>query len=95
MASSAKIAKKTVIEDSNETSVKKEKKQGLTFKEKREFEQLSAEIQNLESEKKLIESELSTGELNNEVLIIRAKRHGDIIKLLDDKELRWLELSEL
>jgi len=94
-ASSAKIAKKTVIEDSNETSVKKEKKQGLTFKEKREFEQLSAEIQNLESEKKLIESELSTGELNNEVLIIRAKRHGDIIKLLDDKELRWLELSEL
>jgi ATP-binding cassette subfamily F protein uup len=77
-----------------ETVSKKEKKQGLTFKEKKEFEVLSAEIENLESEKKLIESEMSQGSINNEELLSKSKRHGEIVKLLDDKEFRWLELSE-
>ena len=72
----------------------KEKKPGLTFKEKREFENLTAEIEKLEAEKKLIEAEMSKGILNNEELVSKSKRHGEINKLLDDKELRWLELSE-
>jgi len=70
------------------------KKPGLTFKEKREFELLSAEIESLESEKKLIEKELSEGTLTFDELIIRTQRHGNVIKILDDKEIRWLELSE-
>ena len=75
-------------------TLKKEKKQGLTFKEKREFEELTKEIGNLELEKNLIENEMSQGVLGNEELLSKSKRHGEIVKLLDDKELKWLELSE-
>jgi len=78
----------------SDVTVKKEKKQGLTFKEKKEFELLSIEIENLETEKRLIENEMSQGLLSNEELISKSHRHGDILKDLDDKELRWLELSE-
>jgi ATP-binding cassette subfamily F protein uup len=90
----AKPSKKTEPGDLSESSVRKEKKQGLTFKEKREFELLSDEIESLETEKKQIESELSNGGLNNEDLVTKSHRHGEIIKLLDERELRWLELSE-
>jgi ATP-binding cassette subfamily F protein uup len=75
-------------------SGKKGKKQGLTFKEKREFEALSIEIQSLESEKNLIENEMSQGSLNPEDLYSKSQRHGEIMKILDDKEMKWLELSE-
>jgi hypothetical protein len=37
---------------------------------------------------------MSRGELNSEVLLSKSKRHGEIVKILDEKELRWLELSE-
>jgi ATP-binding cassette subfamily F protein uup len=90
----AKPSKKAEPEDLRESSVRKEKKQGLTFKEKREFELLSDEIESLETEKKQIESELSNGGLNNDDLVTKSHRHGEIIKLLDERELRWLELSE-
>lgn len=73
---------------------KKEKKSGLTFKEKREFEALSIEIHGFETEKFLIETEMSQGSLNPEELYSKSKRHGEIIKILDDKEMRWLELSD-
>ena len=89
-----KLSKTLVGEESSEIAVKKEKKQGLTFKEKREFEDLSNEIENLESEKKLIETDMSGGILKKEELLLKSKRHGEIMKILDEKELRWLELSE-
>jgi ABC transport system ATP-binding/permease protein len=81
-------------QESKEPVTRKEKKQGLTFNEKREFEKLSAEIESLETEKKIIEACLSDGSLNNEELLLKSKRHGEIVNILDDKELRWLELSE-
>ena len=93
-SSLVKSSKNPEPEKQPETVSKKEKKQGLTFKEKKEFEVLSAEIENLESEKKLIESEMSQSFINNEELLSKSKRHGEIVKLLDDKEFRWLELSE-
>jgi ATP-binding cassette subfamily F protein uup len=77
-----------------ETQSRKDKKQGLTFKEKKEFEILSTEIEFLESEKKAIENDLSHSVLANEELLSKSKRHGEIVKTLDEKELRWLELSE-
>jgi ATP-binding cassette subfamily F protein uup len=89
-----KPSKKSDQDESSEIQIKKGKKQGLTFKEKREFEELSNEIENLESEKKLIETEMSQGVLNNEELQSKSKRHGEIMKMLDERELRWLELSE-
>jgi len=90
----AKPSKKQVQEESPEMSLKKERKKGLNFKEKREFEELSTEIQTLELEKKSIENELSQGLLGNEELLNKSKRHGEIMKILDERELRWLELSE-
>ena len=89
-----KPAKNSVSAESNPMPLKKDKKQGLTFKEKKEFEELTKEIEKLESEKKLIENEMSLGVLGNEELLAKSKRHGEIVKLLDDKELKWLELSE-
>jgi ATPase components of ABC transporters with duplicated ATPase domains len=93
-ASIVKLSKKSGSEESAEVSIRKDKKHGLTFKEKREFELLLNEIGNLESEKKLIEIEMSGGDLKNEELLSRSQRHGEIMKILDEKELRWLELSE-
>jgi ATP-binding cassette subfamily F protein uup len=94
LVSIAKPSKNSITYDPVESRLKKEKKQGLTFKEKREFEFLSDEIDNLESEKKLIETEMSSGAITNEELFSRSRRHEEITKLLDEKELRWLELSE-
>ncbi len=92
--SSVKASRNSVPEHLKETISKKEKKQGLSFKEKKEFEVLSAEIEELESEKRLIETEMSNGIISNEELLSKSKRHGEIVKILDEKELRWLELSE-
>lgn len=72
----------------------REKKQGLTFKEKKELESLEIEISQLESEKSAIESELNSGSLVAEILHVKSKRLNELIRLLDEKELRWLELSE-
>jgi ATP-binding cassette subfamily F protein uup len=92
--SAAKASRTLNAEKNSDTSGKKEKKQGLTFKEKRVFEVLTIEIQNLESEKSIIETEMSQGSLDPEDLYSKSKRHGEIMKILDDKEMRWLELSE-
>jgi ATP-binding cassette subfamily F protein uup len=73
---------------------KKEKKAGLTYMEKKEFETLSGEIGTLEYEKATIENEMSHGSLTPDELYSRSLRHGAIMKILDEKELRWLELSE-
>jgi len=77
-----------------DTSLKKEKKSGLSFKEKREFETLTAEISELESEKMLLESEMSAGTLSPDEIYEKSKRHGIVMEILDEKEMRWLELSE-
>ena len=89
-----KTAKTLNSEITSDTSGKKEKKPGLTFKEKREFEALSIEIQRLESEKDDIEVEMNQGSLNPEDFYSKSKKHGEIMKILDEKEMRWLELSE-
>jgi ABC transport system ATP-binding/permease protein len=73
---------------------KKERKPGLTYKEKLEFETLSTEIRDLEKEKSAIEKEMSLGSLSPDDLYLRSVRHGQLMKILDDKEMRWLELSE-
>ena len=66
----------------------------LSFKEKREYEQLEIDIDNLENEKDSLEKEISSGTLNNDELIEKSNRIGEIIKLLDEKSDRWLELGE-
>ncbi|MCG8697862.1 MAG: ATP-binding cassette domain-containing protein, partial [Bacteroidales bacterium] len=66
----------------------------LSYKEKREMEQLEGEIQQLEAEKELIESELNSGSLQSEELQSKSERIGSILNELEIKEMRWLELSE-
>ncbi len=66
----------------------------LTYKEKREFELLEKEIARLTGEKKSITSKLSEGNLPFEELQQLSQRIGEVARLLDEKEMRWLELSE-
>lgn len=68
--------------------------QKLSFNEKREFEQLEIEIPTLEKEKKDIETALNSGNLSNDQLLKQSQRFAEISDLLDEKEMRWLELSE-
>lgn len=67
----------------------------LSFNEKREFEQLEAEIPKLEAEKATLETEMSSGSLSTEELISKSERIAALIEEIDAKSMRWLELSEL
>ena len=67
----------------------------LTFKEKREFEQLEKEIAALEAEKKQIETELCSGTLSIDELTTKSKRLPELNDELDEKSMRWLELAEI
>ncbi len=69
-------------------------KRKLSFKEKKELEQLSIEIEKLEKEKSLLETEISSGALNHEELIDKSSRLGELINEIDQKSDRWLELSD-
>jgi len=73
----------------------KEKERKLTFNEKKELEQLEKDIESLETEKTQISEELNSGTLNNDQLHDKSNRFGEITDLLEEKEMRWLELSEL
>ena len=70
-------------------------KKKLSYKEKREFELLEKEIADLEKEKEAIAEKLNNGKTPFEELQKLALRSGTITGLLDEKELRWLELSEV
>ena len=67
----------------------------LSYKEQRELEQLEIELPQLESEKTALEEKLSSGTLSHEELSAAAARIGEIINQIEDKEMRWLELSEI
>lgn len=67
----------------------------MTFKEKREFEQLEKDIAALEKEQKIIEEELCSGKLTIDELTEKSKRLPVLKDELDEKSMRWLELSEL
>lgn len=67
----------------------------MTFKEKREFEQLERDIAALEKEQKIIEEELCSGKLTIDELTEKSKRLPVLKDELDEKSMRWLELSEL
>lgn len=86
----------------NATSEKKEKREFVgeqrrkkTYKEKCEFERLEKEIAALEQEQKAIEEELCSGTLSMELLTEKSKRLPIVKENLEEKEMRWLELSEI
>ncbi len=94
--------KAETADKSNATSEKKEKREFVgeqrrkkTYKEKCEFERLEKEIAELEKEQKQIEEELCSGTLSIEQLTEKSKRLPVIKESLEEKEMRWLELSEI
>ena len=70
-------------------------KRRMTFKEKKEYEQLEKEIAELEEEKKLIEDALCSGTLSVEELTEKSKRLPEVNDAIDEKSMRWLELAEI
>ena len=70
-------------------------KRKLTYKEKREFEQLEKEIADLEAEQHALEEALCSGTLSVEELTEKSKRLPLLKDELDEKSMRWLELSEI
>ncbi|MBK9569293.1 MAG: ABC-F family ATP-binding cassette domain-containing protein [Chitinophagaceae bacterium] len=70
-------------------------KRQLSFKEKRDFESVGKEIAALTEEKEAIHKKLNSGDTPFGELQELSQRIGEVTRLLDEKELRWLELSEL
>ena len=79
-------------ENKNQNSTRARK---LTYKEQKELEQLTADIEKLEAEKATLTDELSSGTLQGQELLDKSQRIGDVVKELDEKTERWMELSEL
>jgi len=67
----------------------------MSYKEKREFEQLEKDIAALEAEQHRLEQELCSGTLSVEELTTKSKRLPQLKEELDEKSMRWLELSEI
>lgn len=74
---------------------RQDEKRRMSFKERREFEQLEKEIAELEAEKKAVEEALCSGTLSVDELTEKSKRLPQLTDLIDEKTMRWLELSEL
>lgn len=70
------------------------KKRKLSYKEQRELEQLEKDLDALGEEKRELEEKLSGGELQGDELQKASVRIGEVMALLDEKELRWLELND-
>lgn len=75
--------------------VRLNEKRRMSFKERQEYERLEKEIAELEKEKADIEAELCSGNLNVDELTEKSKRLPLINDEIDEKSMRWLELSEI
>lgn len=80
---------------SSNTAEKNEKKRKLSFKERQEMQQLETDMEQLNAEKADIEEALNSGSLPTDELLSKSNRIAEIIGILDEKEMRWLELSEI
>ena len=90
-----KKATKPTAKEQPSATQKKEGKRKMTYKEKREYEQLTKELELLENEQKALEEALCSGQLSVEELTEKSKRLPEIKDEIDEKEMRWLELAEI
>ncbi len=81
--------------DTKTEKVKTEQKRRLSFKEKKEFEELERQMPLLEEEKGQLEVLLSGGATNPDDIAKASARYKEVQEALDEAEMRWLELSEL
>lgn len=91
----AKAEAKTAEIKPKEKPQNENQKRKLSFNEKREFEQLEKEIPELELQKEELENLMNSGELAHDELYEKSLELDKIKTLLDEKEFRWLELSEI
>ena len=89
------IRKSNAAEENTKKDYHNNTKRKMSFKEKREYEQLTERISQLEEEKNNIEGPLCSGTLSIEELTEKSKRLPLLKEELDELEFRWLELSEL
>ncbi len=90
LAATETTTAKALVQDNTTGTVKKK----LSYNEKREFEQLEKDIPSLEKEKAALSEQLASGNLDFQELQNLSLKIGKISELLDEKEMRWLELSE-
>jgi ATP-binding cassette subfamily F protein uup len=83
------------VEESNSTTANQSKLKKKSFKEKYEFEQLQNEIAHLEKEKQDLNEKLAASNGTHDEIIDWSRRIGEVISAIDEKELRWLALSEM
>lgn len=93
-AEAARQPKQTSAPEKNNRPQPEQKKK-LTFKERKEFEALEVEIPQLEAEKAELETAMSSGTLSNDELMAKSERIAKVMEEIDEKTMRWLELSEL
>ncbi len=82
-------------ESNVEGATAKPEKRKLSYKEQKELEALDAEIPALEQEKADIEARLASGQLTADEIMADSQRHAQLIELIDEKSMRWLELSDI
>lgn len=87
-----KPVEKTTEPKSNNSNNAKRK---LSYKEQREFEQLEKELPALEAERETLQQDMQNAQADYETLQKAARRIEEIGQLIDEKEMRWLELSEV
>ena len=73
----------------------KPKPRKLSFKEKYELENLERELQELYEIKQNLEKQLNSGELSHEELMEKSNSYAELISKIEDKEIRWMELSDI
>ena len=93
--SSQAESKVVPVEKKEKPAYRNETKRKLTYKEKTEFEQLEKDIAALETEQAEIEAQLSSGTLSVAEITEKSKRLPMLKDELDEKSMRWLELSEI
>ena len=89
-----KASAKTRANDSEVNACAPAKKKKLTYKEQKELEQLEKDIDTLGKEKEELETLLSSGTLPYDRIQATSERFGEVKNLIDEKEMRWLELQE-
>ena len=94
-ARQAKIAAEKAQKNKPQPTSATPARRKLSYKEQRELEELEQLLPQLESEKTALEEKLSSGTLSHEELSAAAARIGEIINQIEEKEMRWLELSEI
>ena len=93
--SSQTDVKAAPAEKKEKPAYRSETKRKLSYKEKTEFEQLGKDIAALEAEQAEIEAQLSSGALSVDEITEKSKRLPILKDELDEKSMRWLELSEI